>query len=83
MDDIYAYEVIPRCSQSYLTCIANEIHHFAAERGTRLNLTKKCLEIIINFLQFKPSPTNELQLMGTVIKRVSSYKILGYTLAMT
>ena len=36
-----------------------------------------CVELIINFLQFQPAPVSELQLMGSAIKRVNSYKILG------
>ena len=36
----------------------------------------KCRELIINFIQFQPAPVSELQLMGSAIKRVASYKIL-------
>ena len=42
----------------------------------RLN-PNKCRERIVNFLQFQPSPVNGLQLMDSVIKRVSSYKMRG------
>ena len=76
VDDTTIYEVIQWCSPSYLPCIANEISDFVSELRTRLNPTK-CNERIVNFLQFQPSPVNGLQLMGSVIKRVSSYKILG------
>ena len=77
MDGTTAYEVILRCSLSYLTCIANKIHHFAAECGMHLH-AKKCRALIVNnFLQFQPFSINDLQSMGTVIKQVSSYKILG------
>ena len=37
----------------------------------------KWRELIINFLQFQPAPVSELQLMGSAVKRVASYKILG------
>ena len=76
VDDTTIYESIPRCSPSYLPCIANEISDFASNRGMRLNPTK-CREVIVNFLQFQPSSINGLQLMGSVVKRVSSYKMLG------
>ena len=35
------------------------------------------VELIINFLHFQPVPVSKLQLMGSAIKRVNSYKILG------
>ena len=76
VDDASVYEVIPRCSPGYLPHVASDICHIASERGMRLN-PKKCRELIINFLQFQPAPVSELQLMGSAIKRVNSYKILG------
>ena len=75
VDNTTIYEVIPRCSPSYLPCIANEISNFASERRMPLKPTKY-RELIVNFLQFQPSPVNGPQLMGIVIKRVSSYKML-------
>ena len=75
VDDSTIYKVIPRCLPSCLPCIANEISNFASERRMRLNPTK-CRELIVNFLQFQPSPVNGPQLMSSVIKRVSSYKML-------
>ena len=68
VDDTTVYEVIPRCSPSYLPYVASDVCHFASERGMRLN-TKKCRELIINFLQFQPAPVSEFQLMGSAIKR--------------
>ena len=56
------------------------ICQFAAERGMRLN-PKKCREMVINFLQFQPTQLGPLQLMGSVVKRVNSYKILGIHVA--
>ena len=63
VDDTVVCELIPRCSPSYLPYYASDNCHFVAERGVRLN-SKKCRELIINFLQFQPAPVSELQLMG-------------------
>ena len=76
VDDTTVFEIIPRCSPSYLPCIADHICQFATERGMRLN-PKKCREMVINFLQFQPTQLGPLQLMGSVVKRVNSYRILG------
>ena len=76
VDDTTVFEIIPRCSPSYLPCMADHICQFATERGMRLN-PKKCREMVINFLQFQPTQLGPLQLMGSVVKRVNSYKILG------
>lgn len=59
IDDSTAYEVIPRCSPSYLPFIANDIYRFDTERGMRLN--PKNPKLIVNFLQFQPAPVNDLQ----------------------
>ena len=40
-------------------------------------VTSRLRVLIINFLQFQPAPVSELQLMGSAIKRVPNYKILG------
>ena len=76
VDDTTVFEIIPRCSQSYLPCMADHICQFATERGMRLN-PKKCREMVISFLQFQPTQLGPLQLMGSVVKRVNSYKILN------
>ena len=76
VDDTTVFEIIPRCSPSYLPCMADHICQFATQRGMRLN-PKKCREMVINFLQFQPTQLGPLQLMGSVVKRVNSYKILG------
>ena len=52
------------------------MHRKAAEHGMCLN-TNKCRELIVNFLQYLPFAINEVQLMGTVIKRVSGCETLG------
>ena len=76
VDDTTIYEVIPRCSPSYLPIIANEIYSYASQHGMRLNPTK-CRELVVNFLQNQPSSLSPLQLSGTTIQRMSTYKILG------
>ena len=76
VDDTTVFEIIPKYSPSYLPCMADHICQFATERGMRLN-PKKCREMVINFLQFQPTQLGPLQLMGSVVKRVNSYKILG------
>ena len=76
VDDTTVFEIIPRCSPSYLPCMADHICQFATERGMRLN-PKKCREMVIKFLQFQPTQLGPLQLMGSVVKRVNSYKVLG------
>ena len=76
VDDITVFEIMPRCSLSYLPCMADHICQFATERGMHLN-PKKCWEKVTNFLQFQPTQHGPLQLMGSVVKCVNSYKILG------
>lgn len=76
VDDITVFEIIPRCSLSYLPCMADHICQFGTERGMHFN-PKKCWEKVINFLQFQPTQHGPLQLMGSVVKCVNSYKILG------
>ena len=56
--------------------MADHICQFATERGMRLN-PKKCQEMLINVLQYQPMLLGPLQFMGSVVKRVNSYKILG------
>ena len=45
--------------------------------GGCASIPNKCREMVINFLQFQPTQLGPLQLMGSVVKRVNSYKILG------
>jgi len=56
--------------------MADHICQFATEQGMHLN-PKKCWEKVINFLQFQPTQLSPLQLMGSVVKCVNSYKILS------
>lgn len=76
VDSTVVYEVIPQCSPSYLPFVVNDISQFAFMHSRHL-ISKKCRELIVNFVRYKSAPTNELNLMDTSIKWVSSYKILG------
>ena len=49
VDDTSVFEIVPRCSQSYLPLIANGINKYATQRNMRLN-EKKCKEMVITFL---------------------------------
>ena len=48
VDDTTVFEVVPRCSTSYLQFAVNYIRSFASSKGMRLN-PKKCRELVINF----------------------------------
>ena len=76
VDDTTLYEVIARCSPSYLPIIADEIYSYASQRRMWLN-PMKCRELVVNFLQYQLSPLSPLQLSGATIQKVSTYKILG------
>ena len=39
--------------------------------------SKKCKEMIINFMQYSPFPPDPLTVGGYVIERVVTYKLLG------
>jgi hypothetical protein len=56
--------------------LVNDIYDYASTRGMRLN-SKKCKEMIINFLQYRLPFQDALQVVGNEIERVSSYKLLG------
>ena len=55
VDDATAMEIIPRCSPSYLPFTVSDIYTYAFLRGMKLN-SKKCKEIIINFMHYSPFP---------------------------
>ena len=80
MDDTSALELLPHVSPSYLLIIAGNIGRYAAQRGTRFN-PKKCKEMVINPLQYTHFLLVPLDIMGTCIERVHSYKILGIILS--
>ena len=60
-DDATAMEIIPRCLPSYLPFTVSDIYTYASLRGTKLN-SKKCREMIINSMQYSPSPLSPLML---------------------
>ena len=66
----------PRCSQFAV----NDIRSFASSKGMRLN-PKKCRELVINFLQYLPASPGMLDLLGSPVRRVETYKILGVHLS--
>ena len=76
VDDLTTIEFIPRCSLSVTPLLVNDIYDYASTRGMRLN-SKKCKEMIINFLQYRLQFRDALQVGGNTIERVSSYKLLG------
>ena len=76
VDDLSGVEIIPRCSSSFLLFIARDICTYASEHGMRLNPVK-CKEMFIDFLHYKPHHPPPLQLSGSEIERVHTYKLLG------
>ena len=69
VDDATAIEIIPRCSPSYLPFTLSDIYTYASLRRTKLN-SKKCKEMIINFMQYSPFPPAPLTVGGSVITGV-------------
>ena len=80
VDDTTVFEVVPRCSTSYLQFAVNDIRSFASDKGMRLN-PKKCRELVINFLQYLPASPGMLHIDGSPVRRVETYKILGVHLS--
>ena len=76
VDNLSVVEIIPRCSTSFLPFIARDICTYASEHGMCLNPVK-CKEMLINFLHYKLHHPPPLQLSGSEIKRVHTYKLLG------
>ena len=76
VDDLSVVEIIPRCSTSFPPFIARDICTYASEHGMRLNPVK-CKEMFIDFLHYKPHHPPPLQLSGSEIERVHTYKLLG------
>ena len=52
------------------------MHSYANFRGMKLN-PKKCKDMIIDFLQYKPSNPNPLRIGPMELEQVQSYKLLG------
>jgi hypothetical protein len=69
VDDLTTIEFIPRCSLSVTPLLVNDIYDYASTRGMRLN-SKKCKEMVINFLQYRLSFLDVLQVGGYTIERV-------------
>ena len=80
VDDTSVFEIISRCSPSYLPLIAADINNYASQRNMRLN-EKKCKEMVISFLKYQPFPVPPMLLNGAVIARVVKFKLLGVTLS--
>ena len=76
MDDLSVLEIGPRCSTNLLPSVAMDICSYDSSHGMKLN-PSKCKELRIDFLQYKPSDLPPLQMSGSVIEQVSSYKLLG------
>ena len=68
--------MVPRCSTSYLQFAVNDIRSFASSKDMRLN-PKKCRELVINFLPYLPASPGMLDIDGSPVRRVETYKILG------
>ena len=75
VDDLSVLMIIPRCSTSMLPFVARDICSYASSHGMKLN-PSKCKELRIDFLQYKPSDLPPLQMSGSIIEQVSSYKLL-------
>ena len=72
VDDTTLIELIPRNSP----IAASDVNHYASVRNMRLN-TKKCKEMTVDFLQYKPTVLSPLHVGGSLIERASSHKLLG------
>ena len=53
---------------------------YASSHGVKLN-PSKCKELRIDFLQYTPSDLPPLQMSGSIIEQVPSYKLLGVHLS--
>ena len=80
VDDTTVFEVVPCCSTSYLQFAVNDIRSFASSKGMQLD-PKKCRELVINFLQYLPASPGMLDIDGSPVRRVETYKILGVHLS--
>ena len=63
-------------SPSLLPVVVDKIFDFAVSRGMKLN-PKKCKEMMISFLQYDLQPIHPIYIFGTLVERVSCYKLLG------
>ena len=67
---------VPPVFCCFLPFTAREICTYASEHGMRLN-SVKCKEMLIDFLHYKPHHPPPLQLSGSQIECVHTYKLLG------
>ena len=82
VDDATVKEFVPRLSSSYLNFTVSDIYSFASSRGMVLN-GKKCQEMCISFLQYRPFPPAPLLVGSSLIEKVSCYKLLGFICPIT
>ena len=80
VNDLTAFEIIPRGSPSLLPIVVNEISQFASKRGMELN-PKKCKEMIITFLKYNHTCFSPIYISGVPVELVSSFKLLGVHLS--
>ena len=76
VDDATVVEFVPRLSPSYLNFTVSDIYSFASSRGMVLN-SKKCKEMCISFLKYRPFPPVPLLVGSSLIEKVPCYKLLG------
>ena len=76
VDDTSAIEILPRNSISLLSSAATDIHRFTIDHNMRLN-PPKCKEMLTNFMHYSNFSLSPIIIGKKVIKRVSTYKILG------
>ena len=65
-------------SDEKLTCVYN---YTRGCEGSKPHNPSKCKELRIDFLQYKPSGLPPLQMSGSIIEQVPSYKLLGVHLS--
>ena len=78
VDDATVMEFVPRLGEFY--CFGYLYYSFASSRGMVLN-GKKCQEMCISFLQYRPFPVAPIIVGSSLIEKVSCYKLLGVHLS--
>ena len=63
-----------------LPVVARDICSHASSHGMKL-YPSKCKELRTDFLRYKPTDLPSIQMSGSVIEQVSSYKLLGVHLS--
>ena len=78
VDNAYALEMVPRYSPSLLPLVVNNMSDFTNERGVILINPKKCKQMLINFLKYGASDTNQQFIVaGNLVETVSCFKLFG------